>query len=420
MQDVLKRIRVSTKDLAQRPSFQKWFLQQKAPPKSVILINNSFVYRDKLQTTKSDFYPALLTDANGKLQTSDVLITSGHQINSDFKIIVPQAQASLVLQKLTPATARELKQLGHIVFLLIGETHDSVINSEAINHSLFKELILDPAATSPLSIASDKVTVKSIADEEALWILLEKLHGQPLPDALLQPFAAAVQKLKGKDHAILKVPPRNGVHKAALIDSWIVALKASIIEYGAALKSSKGVATNDPDAFTTLLRIAYNFAGDAVQLIRLLVSICDLKPLLRWSTSDEWFQLSEAFKKLPWSKLKGKSSLEVYQQMINGARNRAFHNLLLVQKTLEAEISGTALGSVKLRLFSEYSRRTEDKLKYQDKALVQILTEFTRAAEQGVSADFWTRNLDVMEATVALLVSVSAILKMLHKAHGPV
>jgi hypothetical protein len=50
---------------------------------------------------------------------------------------------------------------------------------------------------------------------------------------------------------------------------------------------------------------------------------------------------------------------------------------------------------------------------YEDKALVEVLTEFTRAGEKAVSPQFWNRNLAVMQSTIDLLDGTSSALKLL-------
>ena len=66
-----------------------------------------------------------------------------------------------------------------------------------------------------------------------------------------------------------------------------------------------------------------------------------------------------------------------------------------------------------LRIFSEYSRKKENELTYQDKELVSVFTEFTRTSTTKVSKGFWTKNLDVMKATRDLFASTSEALKLI-------
>jgi hypothetical protein len=159
------------------------------------------------------------------------------------------------------------------------------------------------------------------------------VYEKPLPSELTEPFVTAVEKLQQKDHAILKLPGRARA-KDALLDSFAVALRKSMVRYKTSLEVSKGVPAPHANEFNDVLRIAYSFASDAVRIIRLLVSVSDLKPAVRWCTIDEWFRLEDAFRSLPWSKLKQKPSLDIYQRTVNAARNRAFHHLLPVNNSI--------------------------------------------------------------------------------------
>ena len=74
----------------------------------------------------------------------------------------------------------------------------------------------------------------------------------------------------------------------------------------------------------------------------------------------------------------------------------------------------TKLGRITLRLFPEYAaRNSEETLDYEDRALVELLTDFTRVSERSVSPQFWRRNIAVMEATIELLSRTSSALNLL-------
>ena len=104
-----------------------------------------------------------------------------------------------------------------------------------------------------------------------------------------------------------------------------------------------------------------------------------------------------------------------YESSIKGARNRAFHHLLPVPKTLVADLQGVPKRARTLKLFSVYSRaKTGNQLDYEDRELVEVLTRFTRAEEKVVGADFWDRNEEVMRATSDLALATARTLKMLH------
>jgi hypothetical protein len=267
-----------------------------------------------------------------------------------------------------------------------------------------------------LTVNGKTIQISSISDEEAVWSELEKAHGSKLPENLAEPLATALDNIRKHHYAVLKLPGESPPSRP-LLDSFVDALRQNAARYEKAWSKCKGRLDIDPNEFNDVLRIAYNFATDAVLVIRLLVSICDIKPIVRWCTVDEWFRLAESFRTLPWSKMNDKHSLDAYQQTVNNARNKAFHRLLPVDNTLRVELEGTKLGTITLRLFPEYvARNTEETMDYEDRVLVELLTDFTRVSEKSVSAQFWQRNLAVMEGTIELLSRTSLALKLLSKA----
>ena len=50
---------------------------------------------------------------------------------------------------------------------------------------------------------------------------------------------------------------------------------------------------------------------------------------------------------------------------------------------------------------------------YQDKELVDVLLQFTRARDRRASPNFWAKNLDVMDATIDLFVETGNFLRLL-------
>jgi hypothetical protein len=257
--------------------------------------------------------------------------------------------------------------------------------------------------------------VNSINDEEVVWAELEKAHGSDLPKDLAEPLAVAIENIRKRHYAILRLPTET-VSSHPLLDSFVDALRQNVAQYRKAWNKCKRQVDMDSDEFNDVLRIAYNFATDAIMVIRLLARICDLKPIVRWCTVDELFRLAENFRSLPWSKMKGKPSLDSYQHTVNNARNRAFHRLLPVENTLRVQLEGKKLGTITLNLFPEYvARNAQETLDYEDRALVELLTDFTRVSEKRVSPQFWQRNISIMEGTIELLSRTSSALKLLAK-----
>jgi hypothetical protein len=412
--EIAAQIRAAVSAVVQQREFLKWLKEEKVGD-GLVLLNNSFIFRQKLKTIKSDLYLGIPVRGASQLGVSNVVVASGLAFNSDFKFVELKGMKALAVQEIDPAIDKQLRQLGSIVMVLIGEVLDNVVTRAPIGHSLFSELELDPAATIALAIKGKTIQVRSIADEEEIWTELEKAHGTELPTDLAQPLASALDHIRKNHYAVLRLPGESTLSRP-LLDSFVDALRQHLARYKQAWNKCKGQGDIDPGEFNHVLRIAYNFATDAVLVIRLLVSICDLKPIVRWCTVDEWFSLAESFRNLPWSKMKQKHSLDAYQLTVSNARNKAFHRLLPVDNTLRVELEGTKLGRITLRLFPEYAERnSEETMDYEDRALVQLLTDFTRVSEKSVSPQLWRRNIAVMEATIELLSRTSSALKLLAK-----
>ncbi len=410
--EIATQIRAAVAAVTKQREFVKWLKDEKVG-EGLVLLNNSFIFRQKLKTVKSDLYLGIPTRTSSNLGLSHVVVARGIAFNSDFKFVDLKGMKKLDVEEIDAAIDQRLGQLGSIVMVLIGEVLDNVVTRTPIGHSLFSELELNPAATAALTIRDKTVQIKSVLDEEAIWIELEKAYGTDLPSDLAQPIASALDRIRKDHYAVLRLPGESTVSRP-LIESFVDALRQNLSRYKHAWTKCKGQMDVDPAEFNDVLRIAYNFATDAVLVIRLLVSICDLKPIVRWCTLDEWFHLAESFRDLPWTRTKDKHSLDDYQLTVSNARNRAFHRLLPIDNTLRVELEGTKLGRVTLRLFPEYAARSsEETLDYEDRALVELLTDFTRVSERSVSSQFWRRNITVMEATVELLSRTSTALKLL-------
>jgi len=413
--EIAAQIRAAVAAVTKQREFVKWLKDEKVG-EGLVLLNNSFIFRQKLKTVKSDLYLGIPTRTSSNLGLSHVVVARGIAFNSDFKFVDLKGMKKLDVEEIDAAIDQQLGQLGSIVMVLIGEVLDNVVTRAPIGHSLFSELELNPAATAILTIRDKTVQIKSVLDEEAIWIELEKAYGTDLPSDLAQPIASALDRIRKDHYAVLRLPGESTVSRP-LIESFVDALRQNLSRYKLAWTQCKGQMDVDPAEFNDVLRIAYNFATDAVLVIRLLVSICDLKPIVRWCTLDEWFRLAESFRDLPWTRTKDKHSLDDYQLTVSNARNRAFHRLLPIDNTLRVELEGTKLGRVTLRLFPEYAARSsEETLDYEDRALVELLTDFTRVSERSVSSQFWRRNITVMEATVELLSRTSTALKLLARA----
>lgn len=292
------------------------------------------------------------------------------------------------------------------------------------NHCI-KELKFVPLSSNAVTAQNPgqgiTIIVNQITDPESAWddikLYFELQLGSNSSD-LKSEFADAFGKLQNEARLRL-VLPDPGVLKTTY--SFIARLRASVSEQRKSYECALGnYETGNGTADSHLrdaMRIAYNFADDAIKVLALLVSIADLKPLLFWCTLKEHYEVAEAFRDLPWTRNPKKPSLEQYREIINGARNHAFHNLLAFDRTIEADMQGIQINARRLTLLPAFShRKSTVAFDYEDREMIEILTELTRAPEVAVPLQFWKKNAMVMKAFEALLLSTEEALLALNQA----
>lgn len=132
-----------------------------------------------------------------------------------------------------------------------------------------------------------------------------------------------------------------------------------------------------------------------------------------WMTIYSQYMLRQEFSKLERQKT-DKPSLKEYDQLIKGARNSRFHNMLHIKNTMKVDMDGVSIHAKTMTLFNEFSRNnTSVNFEYEDQKLIEILTTFTRAGEKSVSDEFWEQNLAIMKATCTLINDLCFSLKSL-------
>jgi len=421
--DEIKRVIISkVRYLTDTSAFSEWFKRESLEEGDIVVFNNSFVYRDKIKTSKNKQYLCVKVK-NGMVDTNDIYVYNSSDQNSDFKSYSAKSGKLPPLESLTEALERELNKLGRLIFVLIGKLQD-VPSSVPVNHRLIKELKFNPfeQRTSVVKDSeNDKIVVivNQLTDPEAAWdIITDELQneiGENL-SSLENAFGKAFEKLQ-EDAKLELVLPKPG--EPMIDSSFISRLRESVSEQSKLYKDalqlySRGDSSTD-SYLRDVMRIAYNFADDAIKVLQLLISVADLKGILLWCTIKEHFEIAEAFRNLPWTKSSKKPSLEKYKVIISGARNRAFHNLLAFDRTIEADLSDVSVYARRLTILPPHGRRSNiASFDYEDREMVEILTSLTRAPEVAVPLDFWKRNVRVMEAFEKLLESTEEALWMLN------
>jgi hypothetical protein len=411
---VVDLIRESARRLASLQGFATWLAGEQPSTGDMAVVNNSFVFRD-VKTVKSDRFIAFSELSQTRPEAH---VVKAPRQNLDFKRFSGAGLSQLEVLDIESAVEEEIQRVGFLVFLLIGEVRDTVTLEEPVGHQDMDRIIWDPSAGTP-TVDNGVVTTGQVHDEEPVWrAVAASFSGQgvEVSDGLRDAVGTAMDKLQERAEAVVVIPSSPDVSDAGILDSILVVIREQRDQYSEALTRLDAATGQDISALNEVLRIAYNFASDATGILRLIVSICDLKPLVMWGTIAEHYALSEAFRALPWTRSKNKPTLKNYQGNIGDARNSAFHNLFPFRKTLRVELPTDAIGDPSLTIFSEHSKKSANELTYRDKELVDVLTEFTRARDRQVPSGFWQRNLDVMDRTIELFEATNRFVKELHKA----
>lgn len=409
-------IMASVRRLEQHPSFISWRESEPTSPGDVLLINNSFVFRD-VETNKADAF--LSFKIEDPPEKPKITIARGVNFNADFKRL---ARASANLPVITPLGTNivpQLEQLGHLVFLLIGEVQDTEIIESKLNNCEFSIVVWDPRITDVARVENNRIVVSRTDDEELIWEAVASHFndgGIEIPDGLRNALGVALDHLQDQAVAHVRIPMPGENPGTGITDAILTVLREQRDEYTAAVSACANGGGAGDASLNDVLRIAYNFASDATGFLRLIVSVCDLKPIVFWGTIAEHYALSVAFHSLPWSRSKCKPSLKNYRQSIADARNSAFHNLFPFRKTLRIPLPEAALGAPELQIFSEHTKKSNNQLTYKDREMVDVLMDFTRSRERSISLSFWHKNLDVMNATIALFERTNEFVKVLSRA----
>ncbi|MBC7098105.1 hypothetical protein H5T52_03165 [Candidatus Bipolaricaulota bacterium] len=422
----------SVKSLISTGKFTRWFKDQKPKDGDLVVINNSFIYRkpsnqkSSIKTIKNEQYLSFKVKG-GRLSPETVLIATPNAFNSDFKLFRAESSNLPPSKSLSEALQREIEHLGHLVFVLIGKLVD-IPASVPVNHKHVKELRFDPSIQNEPVVKEEEdgkviIIVKNLNDPKGVWDgvmpTLQQKVGNNVSN-LESVFTSAFERLQDEARLKLYLPEPTARKTKA---TFIARLRQSVAEqrrlYETALKKcAEGGSTGDT-YLREVMRIAYNFADDALKILRLLVSIADLKAVLLWCTVKQHFDVAEALRSLSGTKSSGKALLEWYQKTIKDARNRAFHNLLAFDRTIEADLTNVQVNARRLILLPAHGHRGRTAtFDYEDREMVEVLKELTRAPEVAVPLDFWKKNCIVMKSFEKLLKNTEDALWALNGARN--
>lgn len=408
--EILSTVVASVTELLTLPEFESWRSAQTWASGDLCVLNSSFLLRDGVRTNQSQLRLVLRSDSSGRLVLSGAIEIE--KMRSPFKRFAASSLNIPTIQPLDTAIRDEVANLGDVLFTLIGDLAPEAAGTVASNGLPGVQRVdLDTSLATPAKVVGDVIVVSNTYDEESIWNAVHS-HFDDKDRPIL---AKLLEELEDEASRTVIVPRPGESPKIPLLRDLCSGLETQALEYQEALDTWSKSAHQDEGALHQILRISYNFAADAVRLIRLTISVCDLKPVVYWCTINHHLALDTAIKGLPWQ-THSKASLEAYTKIVNSARNHAFHDLFPVISGLNVELPDAALRKVRLRLFSRFgSRKNRNEVRFEDQELVELLTEFTRAGRRVTPPTFWEQNLMTMEAALELLEATTKSLIILRK-----
>ena len=381
-----------------------------------LLINSSFLYRDKsVKTNQSPRRLLVQMNASGKnVRGGTVRLADNERMTTNYKLITRQIPIGLIA--LDTAIEQEISSIGDLIFILIGTVKGLRPLSQPIKGNKVKELRLDPSITGNVRKVEDSIySLRKLLPIDEVFKFIDDDLGEAAKLSADDRIAVRNGCEQLIDNAITEVSvPTAQVQRGETVLGKIVAsMRHQTKEYNSALEALRR-APEDQKLLHEILRIAYNFSADVLPLVSLLVSVCDLKPLVFWCTLKEQWALRQAFSDLPWASLGRKEKLEDYKTIVSQARSHAFHHVLPFDTTVEVDLSRLDVRAETMRLFVPFGKKEGRGVHLKDQKLADVLAEFTRAEERPVSQMFWEANLSVMKAASKLTEEVLATLSLIH------
>lgn len=375
----------------------------------VILVNNSFLYRNKavVKTTKSPLYLAVCLGGDLRPDYSTVGIAEAKSFNTEVKVERINSTTCSTLTGLPTAVSHQLDDLGDLLFILLSQLEPTGAKV-SMQIKDFGVLRYDPHQTDPITITSANppdIVTNQFADVDRLWSAFFEAYwtrkGVPPSDAdarvtrIKTSLVSAAAKLHDSVHysASLAIPGGRLNLRRTLLGQICCGIADNAHTYSDALRRA-GTPPYAAEVRREMLRLAYNFATQVEDITALLISLCDLKPVLWWLTLDMHMRFARTVSEIPWSVESTKPSLARYRDSVAGARNRTFHALYAIDRPVTVDLAAVHLHPIQVTLFPRYPIEAGE-LEYQDKELIAVLRRFHHTPEFPVSDRFLEHSAEI-------------------------
>ena len=396
---------------------------------NVYVLNNSYFSRSNskdISTNKSDKYLGFRMKDN--ITEEDCFVV---EMENPLKSDLNENKNKLGnVKPLREEVKEEIKNLGEIVFFLVSEYSDEDSISREIQNKDFKKIIYKPS-TKPSTqenweILDDKIFIYQLdncIEEKILNAIKTKIKkgnkekGKELTEDLEEKIIEAISEIKKEAYYSVKMSDETKRDGKCILDDILNSIRKNLKEYNDSLEKYLGKSDNsDNDSyFYNVLRIAYIFSHEVIDLIKFLIGVGDLKPLINWETFLTKYKFYKSMEQLPGVLEKNKVVIKKYIDIIGKSRNKKFHRIFPFERKFKVELPDNAIKNPYIIIFERYNNREHDILEYKDKELVKLLQKFSITEEEIVQKDFWEKNSEVIEKAANYISEFGDVLKELRE-----
>ena len=379
-----------------------WIESQTLRPDDLVVFNNSFLYRGNAKSVKSSEYLGCLVDKDGSVSGGSVVISGISLFHAEIRRLSARQAEALVVQTVRDAVSVQRQNLGDVIFSLVARVGNDEPASVRLSDNMHvRSLHYKPDSEHLVALNGDEITLGELDNPELIWSKVKDLLSRDgeTPEEYEIPFRRQFNELANSIHAPVYLRDVSDRYKS-ILGSMIDRLEKQVSDYSTSLqKHLENPSLSEPK--NEILRIAYNFADGAGQIMSIVTAISDIKPLVLWMTIGAQFELASSLKLVPlYLTGKEKADFRRYRDMISNARNQSFHDIFSLGRTYNIELPESTFRGAQISLFRGYSNTKSSSLTFEDKAIVDLLESLTRTPEKSVPIGFWEANLGVMHNTV--------------------
>jgi hypothetical protein len=385
-------------------------LGSKLKDEKFFVLNNSYFSRGKskdIPTYKSDKYLGFYMKDN--ITGDDCFVVEiMNPLSRDFKEYDNKPENT---KQLKEEVEEEIKNLGEIVFLLVSEYSEGSSLSKKIENKYFKKITFNPLVTKALEICDDEIIINQLDncnEEKLLNGIKTKIEsenkGKEFSKDLEKKIIKAINEIKKESCYFINISDKTKKGSKCILDEILSSIRKNSEDYNNSINKD----------FNNVLRIAYIFSYDVINLIKFLISVGDLKPLINWETFLTKYKFYESMMQLPGVLKQNKVEIKKYIDIISKSRNKKFHRIFPFERKFKVKLSNNAIKEPVIIFFERYNNNKEhDILEYKDKQLIKLLQKFNITEEETVQKDFWEKNSEVIENSIIYISEFCDVLKEL-------